>query len=266
MCLIVFAWRPDSDCPLLLAANRDEFHSRASAPMQWWEDAPQVLAGRDLQASGTWLGVGRSGRFAAVTNIRDPNAIAATAPRSRGDLTRAFLDSDVPAREYLDGVASRVSEYLGFNLLLGDRQGLWYLHGSGTRTPQARMLKPGIYGLSNAALDVPWPKVQRARQRLADLTSRGGPAHPSLRALRSTVGDRSLAPREQLNALGLDGEMAQRLSGQFIVTADYGTRCCTTLRWMREKTGGSESIEIAEQRFDAAGTPEGEDSFAFELT
>lgn len=265
MCLIVFAWRPDTDCPLLLAANRDEFHARATAPMQFWDDAPQVLAGRDLEAGGTWLGITRAGRFAAVTNVRDPASQAARAPRSRGDLTREFLSGMASPGDYLSAVAARRNDYLGFNLLVGDGEELWYLHGSDGDPP--RPLTPGIYGLSNAALDVPWPKVERARGALLRMIEAGASSStlqptrlPTLEELRDCVSDRTLADDEALHGARLEGEMARRLSAQFIVTPQYGTRCCTTVRWHPRK-----SLQAAEQRFDAAGQLTGHDRFTIDL-
>ena len=154
MCLIVLAWRQHREYPLLLAANRDEFHRRPAAPADFWPQQPALLAGRDLEAGGTWLGISRSGRFAAVTNIRDPDA-QGSAPRSRGELTRDFLAGAAPPAAYLDAVAARRGDYLGFNLLLGDSEALWYLHGGGASWAAPRRLAPGIHGLSNAALDVP---------------------------------------------------------------------------------------------------------------
>ena len=257
MCLIVFAWRPDTDCPLLLAANRDEFHARASAPMQFWDDAPQVLAGRDLEAGGTWLGISRGGRFAAVTNVRDPASQAARAPRSRGDLTREFLSGTANPGDYLSAVAARRNDYLGFNLLVGDGEALWYLHGSDGDPPQ--QLAAGIYGLSNAALDVPWPKVERARGALLKMIEAGA-SPPTLEELRECVSDRTLADDEALHGARLEGEMARRLSAQFIVTPQYGTRCCTTVRWHPRR-----SLQAAEQRFNAAGHLTGQDRFSIDL-
>lgn len=254
MCLIVFAWQPDGDYPLLLAANRDEFHRRSAAPMAWWDDAPQILAGRDLEAGGTWLGVTANGRLAAVTNVRDPQAERGQAKRSRGDLTRDFLQGAMAPDAYLKEVGSRVDEYRGFNLLVGDGDSLWYLHGSPAAPAKPQELRPAIYGLSNAALDVPWPKVEHAKAKLAAIAT----ATPSLDTLRACVADRSLASSTALSVQGLEGEMAQRLSAQFIVTPEYGTRCNSTLLLRRDG-----QIQIAEQRFGPDGVRAGESAFTF---
>lgn len=251
MCLITFAWRVHPQAPLLLAANRDEFYRRASAPLARWSEAPQVIAGRDLEARGTWLGISDRGRFAAVTNIRDPDAASRRAPRSRGELTADFLRGSEAPGPYLATVAARRSEYLGFNLLLGDGDELWYLGGDGTRPATPRPLKPGIYGLSNAALDVPWPKVERARQALAREAAVAAPADHD--ALAACVDSRELADEADLHGHGLEGDMARRLSAQFIVTETYGTRCQTTLRRLADGR-----CDIRERRFDHRGAVEGE--------
>lgn len=163
MCLIVFAWQPESPTVLRLAANRDEFYSRPSAALSEWPDAPGVFAGRDLQAGGTWLGVTAQGRFAALTNIRDPRQKAG--PRSRGALTADYLLGQESAPAYLDRIMRDATEYAGFNLLVGDAQQLWHFN---SQEGQPRQLESGIYGLSNASLDTPWPKLLRARDALSE--------------------------------------------------------------------------------------------------
>lgn len=257
MCLIVFAWQQHPEAPLLLAANRDEFHNRPAAPAAFWEDSPQVLAGRDLQAGGTWLGVSREGRFTAITNIRDPEAGEKGARRSRGELTHNFLAGSQSPQDYLNAIADSVADYLGFNLLVGDRNSLWYLHGSALEQATPRALAPGIYGLSNAALDVPWPKVQRARDGLNTIVQ--SPKPPSHTQLRECLSDRTLAEEQALWEQNLSGDMARQLSAQFIVTPHYGTRCCTTLR-----QGAGGSLEFQEQRFDSLGELQGTQAFELE--
>ncbi|MFT4767275.1 MAG: hypothetical protein ACI8RN_000400 [Glaciecola sp.] len=254
MCLIVFAWQQHPAMPLLMAANRDEFHERPASAAAYWEDTPQVLAGRDLQAGGTWLGVSRSGRFAAITNIRDPAAGEHSARRSRGELTHNFLAGGQSPEDYLTGITRVIEDYQGFNLLVGDRGSLWYLHGSATERSAPRSLVPGVYGLSNAALDVPWPKVNRARKQLKSKL-RGFEA-PTHHELRDCLSDRSLADIQALQEQNLSGEMARQLSAQFIVTERYGTRCCTTLR--QHENG---QLEFQEQRFDPRGQLLGIDAF-----
>jgi uncharacterized protein with NRDE domain len=126
MCLIVFAWKLVPGMPLIAAANRDEFHDRPTAPASWWEDAPNIYAGRDLLGGGTWMGISREGRFAAVTNVRAPDAGRSDAP-SRGLLAAEFLQRDTPPLEYAHKLASAANAYAGFNLLVGDRDNLvWF--------------------------------------------------------------------------------------------------------------------------------------------
>jgi len=244
MCLIVLAWRQRKDVPLLLAANRDEFHARPSAAVDFWTDEPGILAGRDLRAGGTWLGLGRGGRFATITNIRDPDGGARSGRRSRGELVPQFLTSGDAPEPFLRSVAARAHEYQGFNLLVSDGGSLWYLHGVTGAAP--RRLAPGLYGLSNAMLDVPWPKVRRARRALETiLHGREAPGHA---ALAGCLASRAVAPASELHGHGLIGAMAQALSAQFIVTPTYGTRCCTTVRWLADGRR-----ELREESFDADG-------------
>jgi uncharacterized protein with NRDE domain len=243
MCLLIFAHQVLPDVPLLVAANRDEYHSRPTAASDFWPERPQLLAGRDLLQGGTWMGVTRSGRFAAVTNYRDP-ARTAAAPRSRGELPFDFLAGAQTAEEFLREVAARAQDYAGFNLLVGDRHGLWYFTNSASMAPW--LLPAGVYGLSNASLDTPWPKVERGKALLNALLSGDGAARDApasercaqpgmLRdrlshdALLHVVGDRRLADPGALRAQGLDGAMDPVLSAQFIVTGGYGTRSSTTL-------------------------------------
>ncbi len=240
MCLIMFAYRQREDAPLLLAANRDEFHARATRPACFWPEQPDLLAGRDLQAGGTWLGITRAGRFAAITNFRDPSRTA-PAPRSRGELTLDFLRGRESPADYIEATRPEQDQYAGFNLLLGDGDELWYYSNAGGG---ARRLQPGIYGLSNALLDTPWPKVELGRTALAaeldaPLTHGG---------LASTLADRSIASEAGLALQGLEGEMLRGLSAQFIVDPTYGTRATTTL-WL----DGDRVAHFRESSFDGAG-------------
>lgn len=230
MCLLIFAHRVSDQFPLVVAANRDEFHARPTAASAFWEDIPDLLAGRDLEQGGTWMGVTRQGRFAAVTNYRDP-ARTAPAPRSRGELPLAFLSGQQDPQTCLEQLADRATEYAGFNLLLGEGDELWYLTNSlppAERRPLR--LPPGIYGLSNARLDTPWPKVSLGKRRLQQLLA--GPEEVDHPALLAVVADTTLANPAELRPQGLDSEMDQLLSAQFIVNTTYGTRSSTSL-WRR---------------------------------
>ncbi len=224
MCLILFAHRVNSNYPLVVAANRDEFHQRPTDASHYWPQYPQILAGRDRQAGGTWMGINRSGHFAAVTNYRDPQQTR-PAERSRGDLVLSYLHGNLLASQYLDELSSRAGDYAGFNLLLGDGKDLWYMSNSGYCDEQTpRKLLPGIYGLSNASLDTPWPKVQRGKQVLAEVLQQ--PLEHA--TLATVVANRQLASKSQLNLQELNTEMDELLSAQFIVSETYGTRATTT--------------------------------------
>ncbi|QJC82261.1 NRDE family protein [Pseudomonas umsongensis] len=219
MCLIVFAWRPGHAQPLIVAANRDEFYARPSLPLAQWPEAPQVHAGRDLEAGGTWLGVGVNGRFAALTNIRDPHRPPGR--RSRGELVAGFLTKDVPIDDYLADVVARSPEYGGFNLLIGNANELWHFNA---RESEAVMLPPGIYGLSNAGLDTPWPKLLRAKAALGEVLD-----DPQPHSLLALLGDSQQAPFADLPDTGVGLATETLLSSVFIASQSYGTRASTAL-------------------------------------
>mgnify|MGYP001823155874 CR=1 FL=1 len=246
MCLVIFAHQTSAKYPLLVAANRDEFHARPTAPAQRWPEAPDLLAGRDLEQGGTWMGVTEGGRFAAVTNFRDPDR-SAPAPLSRGALPLDFLQGKMGAQQYLLQVQSRAHDYAGFNLLVGDKDALWYYDNSPGEQPQ--QLAPGIYGLSNARLDPPWPKVNRGKQAMRQLIADGNIDHASLAQL---VGDRQLADPASLHPAGSKNSNEHLLSAQFIVTQGYGTRSTTTL-WR----DNCDRIDWCEESYDAEGKSRG---------
>jgi uncharacterized protein with NRDE domain len=245
MCLLIFSHQVDPRYPLVLAANRDEFHARPTAPAKFWPEYPQLLAGRDLEQGGTWMGVTRNGRFAAITNCRDP-ARTAPAPRSRGELPLGFLLGDESPQAYLRSLLPTAHEYAGFNLLVGTADKLWYLTNSHAVAHfEPVLLAPGLYGLSNAQLDTPWPKVVLGKQRMQTLLGKDTLVHDELEAV---VADRQLADSTALRQLGLTDDMAQVLSSQFITTASYGTRSSTTL-W----TDRAGQAHWRESTFDAQG-------------
>lgn len=219
MCLIVFAWRPGHAQPLIVAANRDEFYARPSLPLAQWPEAPQVYAGRDLEAGGTWLGVGAAGRFAALTNIRNPQKPAAR--RSRGELVARFLCGEMPVDDYLADVVGRSVEYAGFNLLLGTANELWHYNAL---EPEPRRLAAGVYGLSNAGLDTPWPKVLKAKAALSEVLN-----DPQPQALLALLNDPLIAPFAELPDTGVGLATESLLSSVFIASPSYGTRASTAL-------------------------------------
>lgn len=242
MCLIVFAWRPGHSQPLVVAANRDEFHARPSLPLGRWEDAPWIIGGRDLEAGGTWMGITTGGRFAALTNIRAPGQPSAL--RSRGELPERFLRADLPPPDYIAEVAERHGDYAGFNLLVGDHQSLWHFNShSGTATT----LEAGVYGLSNAGLDTPWPKLKKARTALA-----GELNQPDPERLLTLLAAPQPAAEHELPQTGVPLEWERRLSSIFIVSPEYGTRASTAL--IRHADG---ALDILERSF-GPDAPSGE--------
>ncbi len=249
MCLILFAYRVDPDYPLILAANRDEFYGRPTLEAHYWPDTgrgtglPGILAGKDEIAGGTWLGISDSGRFAAVTNIRNP-AQSTDKPRSRGELPSQFLLGTQRAADYCQEVLSRRDDYVGFNLLVSDGEQLCYVNN---RDGVARSLEPGIYGLSNAELDSNWPKVVEGKQRLTKLIESGA---PSTDALLAMMADRALATDEKLPATGVPLAMERTLSATFILNKElnYGTRCSTALI-----VSNKGEYRFSESNFDSNG-------------
>ncbi|SAL44870.1 NRDE family protein [Caballeronia humi] len=253
MCLIVFDWQPEAhrssggNRPLLtLSANRDEFFRRETEPLHWWDDAPNMLAGRDLTGGGTWLGVTRDGRFAALTNYRAPSEVRPDAP-TRGALVSDFLaDAPVAPLDYLRRVARDGDRYNGFNLLVGDftRHELgWY--GNRADAPPL-LLEPGVHGLSNSLLNTPWPKLVAQRDALCDLIHLD--EQPSLDVLIETLRDPGIANDDLLPSTGISIERERVLSAAFIETPEYGTRSTTALRVFAFDDGLS--LEIKERSDD----------------
>lgn len=221
MCLIFLAWRVHPDYPLVVAANRDEFFARPTAAAGFWPEAPAILAGRDLEAGGTWMGVTRGGRFAALTNFRDPGRMRAGAP-SRGALVAGFLAADSTAEGHLRQIAALGRECNGYNLLLDDGDSLWWSSNVGG---ESRRLAPGIYGVSNHLLDTPWPKVGAGKTAL----NRALDDLPDEQGLFELLRDESVHPDEHLPATGVPLEWERLLSAAFVKSPDYGTRSSTVL-------------------------------------
>jgi len=228
MCLILLACNAHPDYRLILAANRDEFFARPTAPARFWEDAPQILAGRDLKENGTWLGMTRNGRIAALTNYRAPETERRDAP-SRGTLVSGFLHGPMKVEEYLEFLRREGAAYNGFNLIFGDMKQLCWFSNRGGK-PQ--LLRPGIHGLSNHLLDTPWPKVSRGKAALELLVSHGKAVQSE--ALFSILADRSIPPDDLLPNTGVGIELERVLSPLFISTTAYGTRSSTVILIDRE--------------------------------
>ena len=259
MCLLIFAHRVATRYPLVLAANRDEFYRRPTAPADFWQGHPDLLAGRDLEQGGTWMGITRQGRFAAITNYRDP-ARTAPAPRSRGELPLGYLTGTCAPASYLGKIRDEAGQYAGFNLLLGNAEELWYFTNSGPAAAhRPQRLEAGVYGLSNAQLDTPWPKVDSGKRKLEALLDRA--SAPDHDALARVVGDREQASPRDLARQGLEGEMDQLLSAQFIVTGRYGTRSTTSL-WCDDQGG----IDWRELSFNNRGELHNTQRAAFRLS
>jgi uncharacterized protein with NRDE domain len=226
MCLIVFAWQVIPGTPLLVAANRDEYYARPSQAAHWWPDRPDIYAGRDLAGGGTWAGISRGGRFAALTNIRAPGAWRPDAP-SRGHLVSDFLAGSLPAPDHVAALAADAAAYNGYNLLVGDADTLvWSSNGNRDDARNGRPLAPGIYGLSNAGLDTPWPKVVRTKAQFASLVCQGAPSD----AYFEMLGDTSQPGDRRLPDTGVGLEKERLLSAVLIESADYGTRVSTLIR------------------------------------
>jgi uncharacterized protein with NRDE domain len=222
MCLITLAWRADPAYRLIVAANRDEYFGRPSAPAGFWGDHRGVLAGRDLEAGGTWLGITLEGRFAALTNYRNP-ADRRTGVPSRGALVAGFLTGTAGAADYARQIERKAAAYNGFSLVVGDGDSLWFVSNRGGR---ASRVEPGIHGLSNHLLDTPWPKVERAKAGLAALLKKPFDAGATFGLLDDT----RRAPSADLPSTGVSLELEERLSAIRILAAGgYGTRCSTAL-------------------------------------
>jgi uncharacterized protein with NRDE domain len=274
MCLIVFDWRPDAvDGSLFtLAANRDEFLRRTAEPMHWWSEAPGLLAGRDLVGGGTWLGMTRDGRFAALTNYRAPHEMRPDAP-TRGTLVSNWLLGEPSAHltplDYLGQVAQDGEIYNGFNLLIGDwsrRELGWYCNRS---TAGPALLTEGTHGISNAVLDTPWPKLVRKRSELGALLATD--ALVPLERLIDLMRDPRLARDDELPSTGIPLERERVLSAAFIESPEYGTRGTTALRVVANSTHGEHLSATVAERSDDNGSHrvvrpgDFERSFAFNI-
>ncbi len=220
MCVIFFAYKLHPEYPLILLANRDEFYERPTEKAHFWQDAPDVYAGRDLVHGGTWLGITKTGRFAAVTNYRDPNA-----PKgkfSRGELVSDFLKNDDSAFDYLKNIQKKATFYSGFNLLVGEINSRISEFGYfSNRENRIKILEKGLYGLSNQLLDTPWRKVEKGKAALSEILQKEMIDNA---ALFEVLNDKSLADNKDLPDTGIGFEREKLLSAIFIETPVYGTR------------------------------------------
>ena len=244
MCTLLLAYKVHKRYPLVLAANRDEFYDRPTASAACWADAPQLFAGRDLAQGGTWLGVTGTGRIAALTNYREPHP-ANGHERSRGELVSEFLKGEAGAEEYLAGLSATGGLYGGYNLVVGDPDGLWY---QSNRCEGIVPLAAGIHGVSNHLLDTPWPKVVRGKEALARVL-RGDDFTPE--ELFTMLADETRTPDELLPDTGVGLELERLLSSIFIKSERYGTRSSTVLL-----VDGERRATFVERSFDGGAVRE----------
>jgi uncharacterized protein with NRDE domain len=259
MCLLVMAWRAHPRYRLIVAANRDEFHARPTAPMGVWPDAPDLLAGRDLSAQGTWLAVDRQRRFGIITNFRDLQARRPEAP-SRGGLIPGWLRQATDPAAYLAKIEPGAPGFAGFNLLLNDADSLYY---ASNRAPQfSQALPAGVYGLSNLLLDTPWPKLTRVRAEFEQWLATqplaaGTPPEAASETLFALLADRTRSlPDAPPGARPLPAEWVEVLSSPFVVHPTFGTRCSTLVL-----IGYDGSLFVQERRFDPTGATLGQNGW-----
>jgi uncharacterized protein with NRDE domain len=250
MCLLVLAWRAHPRWRLIVAANRDEYHERPTAPLATWAERNDILAGQDLRAGGTWMGIDRRHRFGAVTNFRELQRPRRSAP-SRGNLVPAFLSQEDSPEGFLTRLETDAPGYSGMNLLISDSDQLWYASNRLDRFAQP--LPPGVYGLSNEFLDTPWPKLRRVRQRFE--TWLGTASADPVSELLALLDDREPASNGPSQS-GVPAEWEKTLSAPFVIHPTYGTRSSTVL--LLESAG---HLMMAERRFDPTGAPTGQTEF-----
>lgn len=251
MCLITFAYKAHPKYKLILAANRDEFYARPTSTVDWWEDRSEILGGRDLQALGTWMAMNRNGRFAAVTNFRDIKNINPAA-QSRGDLPVNFLKENVSPDEYAMSVHKNGKKYNGFNLLVMS-EGMAHVSNY---DKSINTLQPGIYGLSNALLDTPWPKVVRSKKAFESLIQHDFKTENLIEIMQ----DETTAPDNELPETGLDYTREKALSAMCIRTPDYGTCCSTAITIDYEG-----NVVFMEKSYPVGARKEGMASFGFKI-
>jgi uncharacterized protein with NRDE domain len=251
MCVIAFAWNVHPRWRLLLIGNRDEAHARPSAPLQRWADAPDLLAGRDLEAGGTWMGVREPGRACVVTNVRDPHAAKDRA--SRGWLVTDFLQGSDSAARHAEALEKIAPRYRPFNLLLFDAEAARFV--SNDPDVRARTIADGVHGLSNGDLDAPWPKVQRVTAVLRDWLEAGA---EDFAPLFAAFTDETPAPDAVLPDTGVGIELERMLSPVFVRGERYGTRATTIIALDREGGG-----IIEEHRFRPNGVAQGQTALRF---
>lgn len=253
MCLLLFSYNHHPSYRLILAANRDEYYRRPTKAAAFWPTSPPILAGRDEQEGGTWLGITRSGRLAALTNYRDPASFRPDAP-SRGLLASRYLLGNEKPLPYLEALAADCSRYNGFSLIVGDGDDLYYFSNRGG----IQAVTPGIHGLSNHLLDTPWPKVIRGKEALAALHAKHDAISPE--EIFSLLGDTKMPPDDDLPDTGVGLAWERILSPLFIQSPDYGTRSSTVLLIDYDK-----QVTFIERTFEESGESFSEVRYTFFL-
>lgn len=223
MCLINFAFNSHPRYKLVVAANRDEMYARPTAPAHFWEDHPSILAGRDLLQMGTWFGITKQGRFAALTNFRDPTQTP-EGKISRGHIVKGFLESNDHPLDYLKSLQKHHDQYQGFNVIVGNEEQLYYYNNM---VQDIKLIEPGVHGVSNHMLNTPWPKVKKGKQRLKDYLASQTVIDED--TLFNILLDRERALDDDLPDTGVGVKLERQLSPLFIRTPQYGTRSSTVL-------------------------------------
>lgn len=242
MCILFIAVEEHDEYPLIVAANRDEFFERPTGQSEPWSENPKILAGRDLQAGGTWMGINANGRFAALTNVRDPQKIDPDA-RTRGELVANYLKDEDSNETYLGKLQRTKTQYNGYNLLFGDWHNLWVYNNHQDKTEK---LSSGVFGLSNADLNSPWPKINKGVKNLRDYCQSGHDFNADI--LFDLLRDDTQAEDEMLPKTGVPIEWERKLSSIFIKSQEYGTRSSTLLTIDRKNT-----LRWQERSFDNQG-------------
>ncbi len=224
MCLLVISYKFHPKYKMIVAANRDEFYNRPAEPAKFWDDKPEILAGKDLLAGGTWLGITKQGRFAAITNYRDLSTNKENAP-SRGNLTLSFLENNISPKLYANMLLETAKMYNGYNLIFGDKEKLFYFSNHALKIIE---LTPGIYGLSNHLLDTPWPKVEKSKTSFQMVLNNKDINEDELFEILT---DRSIPSDGSLPNTGLPPEIERAVSPVFVETPFYGTRSSSVIFW-----------------------------------
>ena len=256
MCLVVFNWRPDHTQPLLLAANRDEFYERPAKPFHWWPSDNRydhgLLAGIDLKAKGTWMAFDQAGRFAILTNIR-PGFVGVDGQRTRGEIPTNYIASGLGPYAFGLSMGNSIHHYAGFNLLLGEPGSLFWM-SSNHRVPTS--IEPGIHGLSNDSLDTPWPKVERAKEQMLNVT----PDFEQAGFSTSLLTDKTIAPDHELPSTGVPLDWERLLSAQTITSDTYGTRSRCLFKIVGDE------YHLLDQQLDRQGEVEHQSRFQWSIT